>query len=239
MMKALFGWRATTLGMLIAALAATPALADHPTSAAKVKVQPPAGPGKAKQGTSAGAAQGSATGKAKGKTPVDTSWCAQASFSQAFAPFGDFGFYTLIPGQSVNAFLGTGWTLTGGASIVNVTLANGTTGPVLNVPSGSSAISPPMCVSSDYPTGRTMIRDVSGHSGVQFYVSYEGTKTWVKPRTTGRVRGNSTAWTISPRFDLHPYHTTGWQIVRFRLSAGPHPGDYQLYNIYVDPHMHL
>jgi hypothetical protein len=82
-----------------------------------------------------------------------------------------------------------------------------------------------------------MIRDVKGSSGVQFYVSYAGTKTWVKPRTTGLVHGNSRAWTLSHRFNLQPYRTVGWQIVRFRISAARHRGDYQLYNIYVDPHM--
>jgi hypothetical protein len=108
---------------------------------------------------------------------------------------------------------------------------------VLNLPGGSSAVSPPMCVKSNYPTGRTMIRDVAGFAGVQFQVAYKGSKSWVNPRHTGLVHGNSKAWTPSHLFDLRPYRTAGWQIVRFRLSVRRHTGDYELYNLYIDPHM--
>jgi hypothetical protein len=253
MTKSLFGWRSAALGMAIAAAAAAPAVADStvppvPAQAAAparhARTVTPTTPSQSSAATApsdrAGAAapsQGHAHA-GSGTSTVDTSKCAQASFSQPFAPFGDFGFYTLMPGQAVDNFAGTGWTLTGGASIATAKLRDGSTGSVLNLPGGSSATSPLMCVSSNYPTARTMIRDVKGSSGVQFYVSYQGTKTWVKPRNTGLVHGNSKAWTLSHRFYLQPNrHTVGWQIVRFRLSAARHRGDYQLYNIYVDPHM--
>jgi hypothetical protein len=142
-----------------------------------------------------------------------------------------------MPGESADDFAGTGWTLGGGASLVKTKLRDGSTGSVLNLPGGSSATSPLMCVSSNYPTGRAMIRDVIGSAGVQFLVSYEGSRSWVKPRNTGLVHGNSKAWTLSHPFNLQPYKTVGWQIVRFRLSVAPRVGDYQLYNVYVDPHM--
>jgi hypothetical protein len=208
MIKSLLSLRSATLGLLIASFAAAPAQAEG--------TAPPPKPG---------------------VSTVDTSACSEVPFSQPFASFGDFGFYTLAPGQSVDNFDGTGWTLNGGASLDTTTLGDGTTGQVLNLPDGSSAVSPLMCVASNYPTGRTMIRDVTGSEGVQFYVSYEGSDTWLKPRNTGQVHANSTAWTLSQRFNLQPYHTPGWQIVRFGLSVGRRSGDYQLYNFYVDPHM--
>jgi hypothetical protein len=250
MSKTLFGRRSVALGLIAAAAAATPAYANQVTSpapagrdVAAAHSQAPVAPAQGKllapaQGKPVAPARGKSAGSSSsGLSTVDTSQCVRQTFSQPFAPFGDFGFYTLMPGQSVDNFTGTGWTLTGGASIVTTKLGDGSTGSVLNLPGGSSAISPPMCVSSNYPIGRTFIRDVRGASGVQFSVSYEGTRTWVKPRNTGLIHGNAKAWTVSHRFNLQPYRTVGWQIVRFRLSA--HRGDYQLYNVYVDPHMHL
>jgi hypothetical protein len=209
MIKSLLTLRSAALGLIVAGVAAAPAHADG---------TPPPPP-------------------VKTLSPVDTSACTQAPFSQPFASFGDYGFYTLVPGQSVDDFAGTGWALGDGASIVTTTLDDGTTGQVLNLSGGSSAVSPPMCVASNYPAGGTMIRDITGSKGVQFYVSYEGSNTWEKPRNTGQLHGDGTAWTLSQPFNLQPYHTDGWQIVRFGLTVGKHSGDYQLYNLYVDPHM--
>jgi hypothetical protein len=178
------------------------------------------------------------TGSAKqGLASVDTSSCLQVPFSQPFASFGDLHWYTLAPGQAADAFVGSGWALGGGAGVVTTTLADGTGGSVLDLPAGSSAVSPPMCVASNYPTGRAMIRDLVGSDGVQFAVSYEGTRSWLKPKITGEVHGSSTGWTRSARFGLQPYSYSGWQIVRFRLSVPKDGGEYELYNLYIDPFM--
>jgi hypothetical protein len=172
-------------------------------------------------------------------TPIDTSWCPSPLLSQPFASFKDDGFYTLMPGESADGFNGTGWQLSGGAEIVTTTLADGTVGQVLNLPSGSEAVSPPMCVSSDYPTARTMVRDVKGSEGVFFYVGYEGTNTWTNPRNTGQVHGQQTAWSLSDPVNVQPSNTSGWQPVRFTLEAGGKTSDFQVYNFYVDPRCHL
>jgi hypothetical protein len=43
-----------------------------------------------------------------------------------------------FPGRAgTNVFTGTGWTLSGGAKVVSATLADGTTGTVLDLPSGA------------------------------------------------------------------------------------------------------
>ncbi len=237
MIKTPLGWRSALAALAVAATAAAPAQAKPASSAAA------AAPAQAKPASSAAASAGSAQTKTKlaqGLAGVDTSSCAEAAFSQPFRSFGDSGFYTLAPGQGVDDFAGVGWTLSDGASIETTTLDDGATGPVLTLPAGSSAVSPLMCVSSNYPTARAMIRDFARGGGVQFAVSYEGTKTWVAPQNTGNVHGtapgNSTAWSLSHPFNLQPYHTAGWQIVRFRFTA-PKQGEFQLYNLFVDPHM--
>jgi len=166
---------------------------------------------------------------------IDTSGCAQPAVSQPFASFGDHNDYTLMPGESTDSFNGTGWTLTGGASLKPTTLADGQTGQVLDLPSGSAAMSPTICVSTDYPTARTEVRNVVGGEGVQFYVSYDGTNTWDKPKNTGQFHGQHNDWSLSDNINLQPGGSTSWELVRFMLVPGGKTSDFQVYNFYVDP----
>jgi hypothetical protein len=181
----------------------------------------------------AGSAQAATT------TPIDTSACSNPLLTQPFLSAGDSNWYTLIPGQTPGNFDGTGWQLSGGARIVTTTLADGSMRSVLDLPSGSKAVSPTMCVTSDYPTARTMVRDVKGSEGVFFYVSYEGSSTWTNPKNTGQVHGQQTAWTLATPVNVQPSNTPGWQPVRFTFVAGGNTSEFQLYNIYSDPHCRM
>jgi hypothetical protein len=168
--------------------------------------------------------------------PVDTSMCSDPLLSQPFTSAHDNNWYTLAPGESADMFNAAGWQLSGGARIITTTLADGSAGSVLDLPSGSKAVSPTMCVTSEYPVARTMVRDVVGSEGVFFYVGYEGTNTWANPRNTGQVHGNQTAWTLANPVNVQPNGAQGWQLARFTLVAGGKTSDFQLYDFYVDPH---
>lgn len=182
----------------------------------------------------AGSAQAATT------TSVDTSACANPLLTQPFLSAKVSNWYTLAPGQTPNNFNGAGWQLSGGARIITTKLADGSTGSVLDLPSGSRAVSPTMCVTSAYPIARTMVRDVKGSEGVFFYVSYEGTSTWKDPKNTGQVHGQQTAWTLSDPVNLQPPNTTtGWQVVRFTFVPGGTTSEFQLYDLYVDPHCRM
>jgi hypothetical protein len=181
----------------------------------------------------AGSAQAATT------TPIDTSACSNPLLTQPFLSSKDSNWYTLIPGQTPGNFAGTGWQFSGGARIITTTLADGSTSSVLDLPSGSAAVSPTMCVTSDYPTARTMVRDVKGSEGVFFYVSYEGTSTWTSPKNTGQVHGQQTAWSLATPVNVQPSNTSGWQPVRFTFIAGGKTSEFQLYNIYIDPHCRM
>src|ERR1035438_7703870 len=61
-------------------------------------------------------------------TSVDTSMCTTPVFSQPFLSWQDTNSYTLVSGQSADNFSGAGWVLSGGASLVTTTLADGRTG---------------------------------------------------------------------------------------------------------------
>jgi hypothetical protein len=166
---------------------------------------------------------------------IDTSACSAPTISQALLRFGDVNWYSLLPGESPDALTGAGWTLRGGASIKSSTLADGQMGPVLDLPSGSTAVSPTICVNNSFPTARTEVRDVIGSEGVQFSVSYAGTRTWTSPQTTGHVHGTQSAWTLSNDVHLKPGNTADWQLVRFTFVPGGKHGDFQIYDFYVDP----
>ena len=164
----------------------------------------------------------------------DTSACADPALTQPFAALGDSSNYTLLPGESPDSFDGTGWTLMGGAQVVEATLADGTTGDVLALPPGSGAISPVMCVTNAYPTARAM---VSGDMGVQFAVSYEGTDTWTHPKNTGQLHGKKTGWQLSDHLNLQPANSSAWQLVRFMFTPPTKgPSVTSIYNFYVDPY---
>ena len=171
--------------------------------------------------------------------PVDTSICSNPLLTQPFVSAHDSNWYTLLPGETPGNFNGAGWTLTGGARVVTTTQPGGSTTSVLDLPSGAEAVSPTICVTSAYPTARTMVRNVVGAEGVFFYVSYEGTSTWSVPKNTGQVHGANAAWTLATSVNVQPYNTTGWQPMRITLIPGGKSSDFQLYNLYVDPHARL
>jgi hypothetical protein len=169
---------------------------------------------------------------------VDTSMCSNPMLSQPFMAWRDSSEYTLVPGQTPDDFNGAGWELTGGASIVTTTLADGSTASVLDMPSGSVAVSPLICVTSAYPTARAMERDVKGAEGVAFDVSYEAaTDAGQKPRNTGQMHGDHSSWTAVNPVNLQPQNESGWQPMRIVLAAGGKTSEFQIYNLYVDPRM--
>jgi hypothetical protein len=174
-----------------------------------------------------------AGGSAQAAAPVKTSACSQPAytFSQPFSPLHDSNWYTLAPGQSADSFDGTGWTLNGGAKLVTTTLADGSTGTVLDLPAGATAVSPPMCVSSDYPDARVDVRQLGNGPGMSMSVAYTGGKSgW---QNAGAVSGSS-SWGVSHPVQLHAGNLYGWQEAQYTFVGGK--AEAQLYDFFVDPH---
>jgi hypothetical protein len=183
-----------------------------------------------------GAASAQASTASVVSTPPETQTCEEPLLVQPFLYAGDSSYYTLAPGQTPGNFNGVGWALSGGASIKQTTLQDGSTGYVLDMPHGSTAVSPSFCVTSAYPTARTLVRNVVGAGGVFFYVSYQGTATWNTPKNTGQLHGSGSAWTLSGSINMQPEKVSGWQIVRLTLTEPGGYGESQLYNLYIDPY---
>lgn len=169
--------------------------------------------------------------------PAPTAACSAPVLSQPFASFGDQSFYALMPGETADSFNGTGWTLTDGAKVITTTLADGKTGSVLDLPSGGTAVSPVICVTSQYPVARTEVRDLVGAEGVSFNVEYLGTDTANNPKNTGQVHSNNgTAWDASDPVNIQPNgNATGWQQMRIVLIGKGNTSNFELYDLYIDP----
>jgi hypothetical protein len=165
--------------------------------------------------------------------------CEGQTFSQPFAAWSDYNYYTLVQGGAFNS-ASEGWELKGGAQVIQTVRPNGKTGGVLNLPSGSTAVSPPVCVTLQYPTARVWVRDVKGAEGVAVGVAYAGTPTATTPKNVGQVHGQQNSWTLSDPINLQPQSTgpnEETRQVRFVLVAGGQTSDFQLYGLYVDPRM--
>jgi hypothetical protein len=168
---------------------------------------------------------------------VNTTGCAQGAFSQPFQSLKDANWYTLLPGQTEQGFNGTGWELSAGARIITTTLPNGSTGTVLDLPSGAKAVSPTTCVTSEYPTARAYVRNVAGAEGVAFNVAYEGTNTWERPKNTGQIHGAKGAWEAVTPVNLQPNNASGWQPMRITLIGNGKTSEFQVYDLYLDPRL--
>jgi hypothetical protein len=167
--------------------------------------------------------------------PVDTSACVAPALTHPYLSINDTNWYTLAPGQTDGNFTGTGWTLSGGAQITTTQLPTGQTGQVLDLPAGSQAVSPIMCVTSDYPTARTSVYGTT-KKGIAFSVAYAGTSSWGNATQTGMIQASSSGWSVSDPFNLQPGTLPGWQLVQFTITADKRY-DTQLSNIYIDPKM--
>jgi hypothetical protein len=165
--------------------------------------------------------------------------CEGQTFSQPFVAWNDYNYYTLVQGGAFNS-ASEGWELKGGAQVVQTIRPSGATGGVLNLPSGAKAVSPPVCVTLQYPAARVWVRDVKGAEGVSVAVAYAGTPTATNPKTVGQVHGQQSSWTVSEPFNLQPQTAgsgEGPRELRLVFVAGGQTSDFQLYGLYVDPRM--
>jgi len=165
-----------------------------------------------------------------------TTSCLLPLLSQPFLSLGDSNGYSLAPGESADSFTGTGWSLSGGARIVKTTLADGTTGSVLDLPPGAKAVSPATCVATLLPSERMVTRYVGGGSN-------NSTSLTLGPIRLGVLGASvplfgSQGWTLSAPVTLPlPGLLASLTQVDFTFVSTAKVGDVQLYNLYVDPRM--
>jgi hypothetical protein len=161
--------------------------------------------------------------------------CPPAAVTQPFQQFHDNGDYTLAPGEAADSFAGTGWTLTGGATITATPLLDGSTGTVLTLPPGSAATSPPMCVQTGMPLARMLTQTLGNQPTTKttFFAELAGSNKL----SGGAPVLAKPSWQLSPPVKVAP-GLNGSQQMQFTYVAGDQNATVQIYDLYVDPRCH-
>jgi hypothetical protein len=148
--------------------------------------------------------------------------CSYEKGERAFSAWGDQRAYVLAPEGDFSSG-GTGWTLEGSAAVV---------AQALSLPAGSSALSPPICVSDETPLLRSMARD-SGVPGAKLRVE-------IVSEALDASRNRVVAGDKDEEWDpTQPLAQNFGQLgggessIRVRITAVG--GEWQVDDLYVDP----
>jgi hypothetical protein len=168
--------------------------------------------------------------------------CNYTGAEQVFKPWGDQDSYVLAPDGGFEAG-GQGWSLAGGANVANANEAFHLHGSgdsrSLALPAGSTAVSPPVCMSLDTPSFRLVARN-SGDpsSGLRVEATY-ALLGLVRTKTVSTVYGNST-WAPSQQMStvLSLSTIVGTVIpsaIQIRITPLGSGGQWQVDDVYIDP----
>ncbi|HWC49336.1 MAG TPA: hypothetical protein VG448_10685 [Solirubrobacterales bacterium] len=168
--------------------------------------------------------------------------CNYTGAEQVFSPWGDQHSYVLAPDGGFEAG-GQGWYLGGGAQAVSgnesFSLNGAGDSRSLALPAGSTAVSPPICMSIDTPIFRLVARN-SGDtsSGLRVEATYV-LLGLVRTKTISTVYGSS-SWAPSQQMStvLSLSTLVGTVIpsaIQIRITPVGSGGNWQVDDVYIDP----
>ena len=160
--------------------------------------------------------------------------CETGSLSQVFAPWEDRALYTLAPGGDFET-AAEGWMLDGAA------LVTGDSSPFLlgaalgtgsvELGAGASALSPPICVETGFPTFRFMARSLEDDAGE---LTVELVHSDGETQPVGQVLPGA-EWAPTRRVSLAQGRSASGPVqLRFAVVAGTVRVD----DVYIDPRYH-
>lgn len=175
-------------------------------------------------------------------TAASAQACDYSGAEQVFRPWGDNKFYVLAPDGGFEAG-GTGWSLGGGATTVagneSFFLNDAGDKRSLSLPNGSSAVSPPICMSLDTPSFRLLARNTGSPSaGLRVEATYK-LLGLVRTKTVSTVTG-SASWAPSQQMStvLTLSTVVGTLIpsaIQIRITPVGSGGNWQVDDLYIDP----
>jgi hypothetical protein len=168
--------------------------------------------------------------------------CNYTGAEQVFSRWGDQHSYVLAPDGGFEAG-GLGWYLGGGAKIAGENESFDLNDPAdsksLSLPAGSTAVSPPICMSLDTPGFRLVARN-SGNpsSGLKVEATY-ALLGLVRTKTVSTVYGSSN-WAPSQQMStvLSLSTIVGTLIpsaIQIRITPVGSGGNWQVDDLYIDP----
>jgi len=168
--------------------------------------------------------------------------CSYSGAKQVFRAWGDPRNYVLAPDGGFE-YGGTGWKLSRGAAVVSGNESYYLNGPAdsrsLSLPTGSSAVSPPICMAIGTPSFRLVAHNTgSPYSQLRVEALYR-LLGLVRTKTIGTVRAGS-PWTpsqsVSTVLTLSPVvGTLIPSAIEIRITPLDSSGSWQVDDVYVDP----
>jgi hypothetical protein len=168
--------------------------------------------------------------------------CSYAGAEKVFSPWGDQRYYVLAPDGGFEAGA-SGWQLNRGAAVVegneSYYLNDAADSKSLSLPAGSSAVSPPVCMSIDTPSFRLVARNTGNPSArLRVEASYK-LLGLIRTRTVGTIQAGS-AWapTQSVSTVLTLSTVVGLLIpsaIEIRFTPLDAAGRWQVDDVYIDP----
>lgn len=168
--------------------------------------------------------------------------CSYSGAEKVFSPWGDQRNYVLAPDGGFEAD-GSGWQLNRGATVVagneSYYLNDVGDSKSLSLPAGSSAASPPVCMSIDTPSFRLVARNTGDPSSRLRVEAVYKLLGLVRTKTAGTLQASS-AWapTQSVSTVLTLSTIVGTLIpsaIEIRFTPLDSTGRWQVDDLYIDP----
>jgi hypothetical protein len=168
--------------------------------------------------------------------------CNYTGAEQVFKPWGDQHSYVLAPDGGFEAG-GQGWYLGGGATTVSGNesfyLNDASDSRSLSLPAGSTAVSPPICMSIDTPIFRLLARNSGdASSGLRVEATYS-LLGLLRTKTISTVYANS-SWAPSQQLSTvlslsTVVGTVTPSAIQIRITPLGSGGQWQIDDVYIDP----
>jgi hypothetical protein len=170
--------------------------------------------------------------------------CPSSPASNVFAKFSDNASYVLVQGGNFES-AAAGWSLTN-AAVVEETGSPSGDRHALAIQPGGVAVSPAFCVSSEYPTFRFLVHQISGGGALNVTLRWTDAFGWSHDTLVSSLQA-ATSWSLSPVLRLAselplwmPGSTLNVRLV-FEPAQGSifelrRSGAWAVDGVYVDPH---
>jgi hypothetical protein len=168
--------------------------------------------------------------------------CSYPDAEKVFSSWGDQRTYVLAPDGGFEAG-GSGWQLNRGATVVegneSYYLNDAADSKSLSLPTGSSAVSPPVCMALDTPSFRLVARN-SGNPSSQLRVeAVYKLLGLVRTKTAGILRAGSTWAPTQPVSTVLTLSTIVGTLIpsaiEIRFTPLDSSGQWQVDDVYIDP----
>ena len=168
--------------------------------------------------------------------------CSYSGAEQVFSPWGDRHHYVLAPDGGFEAG-GQGWALSGGAAVVagneSYYLNDASDSRSLSLPRGSSAVSPPICMSLDTPMFRMFARNGGDPSSRLRVEAVYRLLDLLRTKDVSRVAAGA-SW--APTQQMSTVFTLSTIVgtlipsaIQIRITPLDSRGAWQVDDLYIDP----